>query len=152
MYLITVTSKCRAIKEVEVTITEQGINDKSYYCQWSETRTVDDLDIYELQELQGYKLDTDFVEYIDNDLLRQKLLTGYLRLDIQDDELVAIIEYKAIKRLSKAELDELKDYTEGQLADGIGEGFEQELVYNKYYVSTWVRNSNITIKQTKINA
>lgn len=151
MYLITVTSKCRVIKEVEITITEQN-NDSSYYSQWSETRAIDDLDIYELQELQGYELDIDFVEYINKEILRQKLLTGYLRLDMHDDELVAIIEYKAIKRLSKAELDELKEYTEGQLADGIGEGFEQELVYNKYYVSTWVRNSNITIKQTKLNA
>lgn len=149
MYLITVISKCKVVKELEITITEQAEYKKDYYYQWSETRVIEDLDVYQLQELQGYVVDTDFAEYIDNDSLRQKLLEGYMRLDIQEDELVAVIEYKAVKRLSKAELEELREYTSGQLSDGIGEGLEQQLIYNKYYVSTWTSNNNVTIKQTK---
>lgn len=151
MYLVTVTSKCKVVKELEITITERAEDERDYYSEWSETRTIEDLDIYDLQELQGYKLEDNFVDYIGNELLRQKLLEGYMRLDIQDDELVAVIEYKAVKRLSKAELEELKEDTSGSLSDGLGEVLEQQLLYNKYYVSTWTSNDNVTIKQTKIN-
>jgi hypothetical protein len=142
MYKIVVESKCSVIVEAE-----------DYYCEHCGSYVEEEvqLDAHDLSKLDNYKFEDNFVEYIDNKQLSEKLLEGYMRLQLQEDELVAVIEYKAVKRLSKAELEELRNYTSGQLSDGIGENIEQVALLNKYYVSTWTSNSNVTIKQTKLN-
>lgn len=146
MYKIIVTSKCSVNKVINVTITESGIG---YYNSYTEDRE-ELADEYDFKKLNGYTDETNFVDYIDNQTLASKLLEGYLRLVEKENELVAEVEYKANKRLSKEELEYLKNYTSGQLSDGIGEGMEQYPIYDVYYVSTWIGNNNITIKQTKL--
>lgn len=58
-----------------------------------------------------------------------------------DDEGKFHIEVKTTKKLNDNELDEIKDYIEGQCSDGWGEGFEQTPIEN-LYVSPWWADDN----------
>ena len=75
-------------------------------------------------------------------------------------ELVSHTEYQSTRRLTKAELQELAEKTQGQWSDGFGEGFEQNPVFtdnswedddgeSDVYVSPWCSAQVLKVQQTK---
>ena len=97
-------------------------------------------DYQDLKKLDGIDCQDDFVEYMDESL-KSKLKYGYLSFKYENNNLYSIVEYESKEKLSDKELEELKDYTSGQLSDGIGEGFEQTPCYfdddDEIYISPW---------------
>ncbi|MEY4572908.1 MAG: hypothetical protein RLZ10_2165 [Bacteroidota bacterium] len=91
----------------------------------------------------------DFVEYIDNEVLRKKLYSGYMTFENRQGVLYTITTYdvKEGQILTEKEIEELKDYTQGQWSDGIGEGFEQfsykEIDGEEIYISPWYHGQKI---------
>lgn len=98
----------------------------------------------------------EFVEYMDNGLLKDKLLSGYMSFKVintENDipELYVYVNYKLMEdqSLTNSEIQELMKYTSGQLSDGIGEGFEQqEAFYNEedeeVFISPWFYGQILT--------
>jgi len=79
------------------------------------------------REMDGFVDDNpnnDFVEYMDNN---QNFVKGTLSFeyDFLEEKLYSIVTYKYLKDLKYLEVEDLVEYTIGQLYDGIGEGFEQ---------------------------
>ena len=97
-------------------------------------------DYQDLKKLDGLDCQDDFVEYIDSPL-KDKLECGYLSFKYENNILYSVVEYESKEKLLDGELKELKDYTSGQLSDGIGEGFEQIPCYfdndDEVYISPW---------------
>jgi len=92
----------------------------------------------------------EFVEYINDINIKQKLEYGYTESKIENNILMVITRYKANKKLTNQELKYLMNYTQGQWSDGIGESYEQSPV-NGYFISMWHRKQTIEIKQFQIN-
>lgn len=97
-------------------------------------------DKYELEE-------NEYTEYCDIDCC-EKLESDVSYFCEENNKLMIVVEYTSNEKLTKKELKELMDYTQGQWSDGIGEGFEQQL-HNNYYVSMWHKDQQITITQEK---
>ena len=112
-------------------------------------------DLYTIKNEIVFAVDCqdDFVEYMDEPL-KSKLESGYMWFKIEKDKLFTITSYVAKEKLSKEELKELADYTQGQWSDGIGEGFEQlPCIYiddQEVYLSPWYFGQKLEIKQNKI--
>jgi len=92
-------------------------------------------DIEKIKSLDGLKCDGEdslFSEYMSDggdDTLENAGISGgvmYFKFDTVSNSLFGYVEYDLVRPLTSDELDELKDYTIGQLTDGIGSGFEQE--------------------------
>jgi hypothetical protein len=98
-----------------------------------------------------YGDDTEFAEYIDNGPIANVVSGGYLEFEFTDGKLWSVVEYKSTRELNEFELKWLRDYTQGQWSDGIGEGFEQEPVtYYKdkeIYISPWYHDQEIKVEQ-----
>ena len=98
----------------------------------------------------------EFVEYMDEPL-KSKLNSGYLSFRMKEGTLQSVVTYKLDEELTKIELQELIEYTSGQLSDGIGEGFEQHPCIEfeeegecvEYYLSPWYENQQLTGKYIK---
>lgn len=118
------------------------------------------------EELDGIQEDNqDFTEYFsgkyrDNEqqqsLIDKKVCNGYMSFIFKEGKLWTITTYESPEELTERELNILRDYTQGQWSDGIGEGFEQEACYydsedNEVYISPWSHEQIITVTQEKIN-
>lgn len=99
----------------KITIKTQAITDYPY--------------LYDLHRIHD---NDDFTNYLDNNSYSSNLEEGsYLKLEYNPSEnkLYSVVEYISNRELNKDELDDLLEYTLGQLSDGIGEGFEQNPCY-----------------------
>jgi hypothetical protein len=69
-------------------------------------------------------------------------------------ELYTVVEYESREILNNEDIEVLKKYTQGQLSDGIGEGFEQQPVMHegdkKIYVSPWYMGQKLKVEQIEI--
>lgn len=103
-----------------------------------------------LAEVDGEEIEDDFVEYADELQCYPKLIDGYTTFKVIDDNLYAICTYKLAEPLTKEDIEELIDYTQGQWSDGIGESFEQEPVMyigdKEVYLSPWISKQQIEVK------
>ena len=95
-----------------------------------------------------------FADYIKGSL--QPIITdGTMHFEMKYGELMTIVTYTATRELTDDEIEELREYTEGQLSDGVGEGFEQSPCTrddkgNDIYLSPWYDGQELTITQNKI--
>ncbi len=96
---------------------------------------------------------SNFTDYLDDDLLNIGLKEGYMSFKFIDDKLYTITRYTSTHKLTKEQLDLLADYTQGQWSDGIGEGFEQFPCYindeEEVYISPWYFGQEVTIIQVE---
>lgn len=74
--------------------------------------------------LHGIDCQDEFVEYLDGNY-RSKLGCGYMDFRYEDGNLWTYTVYSTKEKLTDEEIEDLKEYTQGQWSDGIGEGFEQ---------------------------
>jgi hypothetical protein len=99
-----------------------------------------------LIKLSGVDCQDDFAEYSD---LHKKLNSGYMHFEYIDGKLYTITKYSLKEELTEKEILFLKEETQGQWSDGIGEGFEQfECTYFKgmgVFISPWFYGQEIEI-------
>lgn len=102
----------------------------------------------EARWLNGIACQDDFAEFLD-EASEMGILSGYMSFESKNGELYTITTYLCDRELTKAEQEFLMNYTQGQWSDGIGEGFEQDPVYDEYgneaYISPWFRGQDISI-------
>ncbi|MFI3255783.1 MAG: hypothetical protein R3Y63_15875 [Eubacteriales bacterium] len=67
-----------------------------------------------------------FYDSEDNDTLKDKVNRLDFTFEEVDGDVYGVAKCQIVEPLTKQELRELKDYIEGQAADGVGEGFEQQ--------------------------
>lgn len=129
-----------------------------------------------LKELDGISSQEEFSPYFDTDFTFRKDVTGgFMEFKFENGELWVYVEYDSTRELTKSELDALGEYTQGQLSDGIGEGYCQEPCYeaeepfNKYdpeygdyedqedadndlgvFISPWFFGQVVTTEQNKV--
>lgn len=93
-----------------------------------------------------------FSEYMDD--LRDEVTGGYMDFFMEDGELMVKVIYDSTRELTADELHDLIEYTQGQMSDGIGEGFEQfpfiEDDEGEYYVSPWFGGQKLEATQTPV--
>lgn len=120
---------------------------------------VKDYDPNYIFEILAASCHDNFVEYFDGELeklaAKKSITDGYMEFKMINGLLHTVTTYNSEQELTQAELELLKDYTEGQWSDGIGEGFEQEpIAYdeedNEIYVSPWHYGQEVTIEQIEI--
>ena len=78
--------------------------------------------------------------YTHSDYLEKKVYSIFPSVETRDGDLYGVVTIKSYGELDKADLIELTEEIEGQLADGFGEGFEQreiELGEDNVYISFW---------------
>ncbi len=78
--------------------------------------------------------------YTRSDYLAKKVYSIFPSVETRDGDLYGVVTIKSYGELDKADLIELTEEIEGQLADGFGEGFEQreiELGEDNVYISFW---------------
>lgn len=108
------------------------------------------IDKYSKQELKdtanSAESQENFVDYIGGPLT-EKLYSGYMTFKVEDI-LYTITTYEIRESLTEKEINYLKEYTQGQWSDGIGENFEQEpcgYVDDKpLFISPWFQKQQIT--------
>jgi len=92
-------------------------------------------DINKIKSLDGLKYDDEdaiFSEYMSDggdSTLEDAGISGglmFFEFDSTANALFGYVEYQLTRPLDDTEIEELKDYTIGQLTDGIGSNFEQE--------------------------
>lgn len=106
------------------------------------------IDKYSSKELKNIinNIDSaeDFTDYLDK--LNEKLWRGYMTFEVEDITYV-ITTYDVREPLTTIEIEYLKEYTQGQWSDGIGENFEQEpcayLENKAIFISPWFPNQQI---------
>lgn len=106
------------------------------------------------RELDGIDCQDEFVEYMDDDEIRQKLESGYMKFVFENEKLWTVTEYTSKEKLTEDELNILAEYTQGQWSDGIGEGFEQFpcriIEGEEIYISPWHSGQKLVTSQEKI--
>tara|TARA_R100000951_G_scaffold116467_1_gene128432 strand:+ start:635 stop:1027 length:393 start_codon:yes stop_codon:yes gene_type:complete len=79
----------------------------------------------DLQLVDGLVYQGDvFSEYLDDDL-KKLVIGGTMEFEIENNQLYTIVNYEVDEILSEEDLQELIEFTQGQLSDGIGKVFEQ---------------------------
>lgn len=109
----------------------------------------------DLSIVDGIDCQEEFSEYFGDDedpLIDKGVENGYMRFIFEDDKLYVVVEYDSKEELTEEEVDMLIEYTQGQLSDGIGEGFEQNsCTYddddNEILVSPWYYGQVLTATQ-----
>lgn len=89
------------------------------------------------------------IAYTDNEHLAEKVYSVFPSVETRDGDLYGVVTIKSYGELNQAELSELTNEIEGQLADGFGEGFEQRQIRlgeDKAYISFWNSGDNYFIK------
>lgn len=109
-------------------------------------------DYKNLSDLDGIDCQDRFSDYFDNDFTFVENVTGgYMKFKYENGKLMTHTIYNSDRLLTEEELEVLKDYTQGQWSDGIGEGFEQFPVYvndeDEVYISPWFFGQEINITQ-----
>jgi len=110
-----------------------------------------------LQELDGIECQDSFSEYFDSSnkhyhsIKAKGLSGGYMDFRYENGKLMTYTVYYSREELTKEELENLEDYTEGQWSDGIGEGFEQfpcmEKDGEEIYISPWHFGQEVEVIQ-----
>jgi hypothetical protein len=87
-------------------------------------------------------------------LIDKGVTGGYMTFEYKDGTLYTVVEYESDKKLDEDEIEILKDYTQGQLSDGIGEGFEQspcmEIKGKEIFLSPWFRGQKLKVEQIEV--
>jgi hypothetical protein len=101
--------------------------------------------------LDGIYCQDEFVEYMHEDF-KHKLSSGYMDFRFENDKLWTYVVYSTREVLTEYDVKRLGEYTQGQLSDGIGEGFEQfpcdyEEDGAEVYLSPWYHGQKLEIKQ-----
>ena len=89
------------------------------------------------------------IAYTDNEHLAQKVYSAFPSVETRDDDLYGVVTIKSYGELDRADLIELTEQVESQLADGFGEGFEQReirLGEDRAYISFWNSEDSYFIK------
>ena len=89
------------------------------------------------------------IAYTDSKHLAEKVYSVFPSVETRDGDLYGAITVKSYGELDRADLIELTEDIEGQLADGFGEGFEQHeirLGEDVVYISFWNSEDNYFIK------
>ncbi|MBD5182506.1 MAG: hypothetical protein HDS99_01760 [Bacteroidales bacterium] len=89
------------------------------------------------------------IAYTDNEHLAQKVYSAFPSVETRDNDLYGVVTIKSYGELDRADLIELIDQVEGQLADGFGEHFEQQKLYlgdDKVFMSFWNSEDDYFIK------
>ena len=108
-------------------------------------------DVIDRSKLHGIDCQDEFVEYM-NEYFKNKLSSGYMDFRFEDGKLWTYVVYSTREVLTEYEVKRLGEYTQGQLSDGIGEGFEQfpcdyESDGAEVYLSPWYHGQKLEIKQ-----
>lgn len=96
-----------------------------------------------LKEFDKFYCDEDMTEYFDDGELKEKIHGIFWNIVVIKEELVGkvVVLIDDNQNLSKDEIEEIKDFIEGQNSDGLGEGFEQREIRTHddelIYVSFW---------------
>jgi hypothetical protein len=101
----------------------------------------------DLEKFDGISDGSCFCDYMGGNRVSavNELSGGYLEFKYENEKLYAITEYESKRALTATELEELKNYTQGQWSDGIGEGFEQNPCNgDEDYISPWTHGQEIT--------
>ena len=112
-------------------------------------------DFHDLAQLDGIDCHDEFCEYMDNNdcSASDALSNGYLKFEYDGKNLISVNTYESTRELTKDELHDLGEYTQGQWSDGIGEGFEQfpciVIDGEEVYISPWYGGQKLTITQNK---
>lgn len=89
------------------------------------------------------------IAYTDSKHLAEKVYSVFPSVETRDGDLYGAITIKSYGELDRADLIELTEEIEGQLADGFGEGFEQQeirLGEDVVYISFWNSEGDYFIK------
>ena len=96
-----------------------------------------------LKAFDKFYCDEDMTEYFDDGELKEKIHGIFWNIVVINEELVGkvVVLIDDNQNLSKDEIEEIKDFIEGQNSDGLGEGFEQREIRTHdgelIYVSFW---------------
>lgn len=94
-----------------------------------------------------------FCEYFRDSLSNLDIHGGYMSFiwDDKEHELYTITVYTSKNELTKEQLDDLANYTQGQWSDGIGEGYEQFDCHirndEECFISPWYHGQKLEIIQ-----
>lgn len=112
-----------------------------------------------LKDFDGLKCQDNFMEYfqlwetpeLEEQMLDALLDIAYMHFEYNDatGQLETVTTYSSNRKLSDAEEKALIDYTQGQWSDGIGEGFEQHIVDDEFYISPWFNGQVATLTYEK---
>lgn len=113
------------------------VNDGTHEHSLNTLATIEDL-----QKLDGYDDPINyFSDYFDSEMVELRGLfedTGVMSFHLKDGEFWVHTTYESPNNIiSSAALAQLREYTRGQWSDGIGEGFEQFPVMEKYFISPY---------------
>lgn len=111
----------------------------------------------DLSRLDGVDCQECFSDYFgreQSNLMNKGVKRGYMKFKLKDGVLYVEVKYTSNEELDLDDLDCLVKYTQGQLSDGIGEGFEQEPVMydgdREIFISPWFRGQKLEVIQTEI--
>jgi hypothetical protein len=88
------------------------------------------------------------VEYMDRGNLKNKFITAIPTVEEIDGTIYGVAECYLKSDLNDIEIKEFKEYWNGQMSVGWGEGFEQQPIIvndNEYYISFWNSSSDYYI-------
>jgi undecaprenyl pyrophosphate synthase len=120
-------------------------------------------DYENLSDLNGIDCQDEFSEYFssaykgdeqEQSLIDKGVCSGYMHFESDGTKLYVIVNYTSPTELTQEELNILVDYTQGQLSDGIGEGFEQMPCHyddndEDVFISPWFPGQVLTATQEK---
>lgn len=134
LYEYTFRCPVRGRCESDYSVFDNGYEDSAHF-DAHDMWNIFDANSYDFQEALGgdNELTKDILEYDDRirDFLEKVTFLEFTRGD--DNELVLIIECLTNKEVDKQEEENLKNYINGQLSDGWGEGFEQRVVMSETF-------------------